>query len=65
MMRMIAEQLAPARIEIADKVGWSADALEAQAIAHLAVRSLRGLPLTLPSTTGVAISMNGGVLVRL
>jgi anhydro-N-acetylmuramic acid kinase len=65
MMRMIAEQLALARIEIADKVGWSADALEAQAIAYLAVRSLRGLPLTLPSTTGVAISMNGGVLVRL
>jgi anhydro-N-acetylmuramic acid kinase len=65
MMRMIAEQLAPARIEAADKVGWSTDALEAQAIGYLAVRSLRGLPLTLPSTTGVATSMNGGVLVRL
>jgi anhydro-N-acetylmuramic acid kinase len=65
MMRMIANELAPARIETADKVGWSADALEAQALAYLAVRNLRGLPLTFPSTTGVAISMNGGVLVRL
>jgi anhydro-N-acetylmuramic acid kinase len=64
-MRMIAEQFAPARIETADAVGASADALEAQALAYLAARSLRGLPLTLPSTTGVATSMNGGVLVRL
>src|SRR5262245_59921477 len=65
MMRMIAEQLAPARVETAAAVGASANALEAQALAYLAVRNLRGLPLTLPSMTGVATSMNGGVLVRL
>ena len=65
MMRMIAGQLAPARVETAAAIGGSADALEAQALAYLAVRSLRGLPLTLPSMTGVATSMNGGVLVRL
>ena len=29
-------------VETADEVGWSADALEAQAFAYLAVRSLRG-----------------------
>ena len=65
MMRMIAAELAPARVESADAVGASARALEAQALAYLAVRNLRGLPLTVPSTTGVATSMNGGVLVRL
>jgi len=65
MMRMIARQLAPAPVEIADAIGAAANALEAQALAYLAVRNLRGLPLTVPSTTGVATSMNGGVLVRL
>ena len=64
-MRMITKQLAPAQVESADAVGWSADALEAQAFAYLAVRSLRSLPLTFPDTTGAPKSMNGGVLVRL
>ena len=52
-MRMLAERLAPAKVETASDVGWSADALEAQAFAYLAVRSLRELPLTFPGTTGV------------
>jgi anhydro-N-acetylmuramic acid kinase len=64
LMRMLAERLAPAPIETADKVGWSADALEAQAFAYLAVRSLRGLPLTFPGTTGVAAPLTGGVVAR-
>jgi anhydro-N-acetylmuramic acid kinase len=65
LMRRIADELAPARIQSADAVGWSAVALEAQALGYLAVRSLRSLPLTFPDTTGVATSTNGGVLVRL
>jgi anhydro-N-acetylmuramic acid kinase len=64
LMRMIAERLAPARVETADAVGWSSDALEAQAFAYLAVRSLRDLPLTFPGTTGVPQPMTGGVLAR-
>ncbi len=51
-----------ARVEPAEARGWSSDAMEAQAFAYLAVRSLRGLPLTFPTTTGVARSMSGGVL---
>ena len=42
--------------------GWSADALEAQAFAYLAVRCLRGLPITFPTTTGVPRPLTGGVL---
>ena len=42
LMRMLAERLAPARVQTADDAGWSIDALEAQAFAYLAVRSLRG-----------------------
>jgi anhydro-N-acetylmuramic acid kinase len=65
LMQMITQQLAPAQVESADAVGWSAHALEAQAFAFLAVRSLRGLPITFPDTTGAPKSTNGGVLVRL
>jgi anhydro-N-acetylmuramic acid kinase len=64
LMRMLAERLAPVSIETAGAVGWSADALEAQAFAYLAVRSLKGLPLTFPTTTGVPRPLTGGVLVR-
>ena len=64
LMRMLAERLAPATVETADAAGWSADALEAQAFAFLAVRSLRGLPLTFPATTGVATPMRGGLLAQ-
>ena len=47
-----------------EETGWDGDALEAQAFAFLAVRSLRGLPLSLPSTTGVAAPTRGGTLYR-
>ena len=60
LMRMLAERLAPARVETADQAGWSADALEAQAFAFLAVRSLKGLALTFPTTTGAPRPMTGG-----
>jgi anhydro-N-acetylmuramic acid kinase len=43
-----------------DEVGWNGDALEAQAFAFMAVRSLRGLPLSFPGTTGVPRLMTGG-----
>jgi anhydro-N-acetylmuramic acid kinase len=64
LMRMLAQRLAPVSIETAGAVGWSADALEAQAFAYLAVRTLKGLPLTFPTTTGVPRPLTGGVLVR-
>jgi anhydro-N-acetylmuramic acid kinase len=64
LMRMLAERLAPATVETAGALGWSADALEAQAFAYLAVRTLRDLPLTFPTTTGVPQPMRGGVLER-
>jgi anhydro-N-acetylmuramic acid kinase len=42
--------------------GWDGDALEAQAFAFLAVRSLKNLPLSLPGTTGVPYPLSGGRL---
>lgn len=47
-----------------EALGWDGDALEAQGFAYLAVRSLRGLPLTLPSTTGAPLPLAGGRLTR-
>lgn len=45
-----------------EQMGWDGDALEAQAFAYLAVRSLRGLPLSWPTTTGTAAPTSGGRL---
>jgi anhydro-N-acetylmuramic acid kinase len=47
-------------VRAVEAVGWDGDALEAQAFAYLAVRSLRGLPLSLPSTTGIPQAATGG-----
>jgi anhydro-N-acetylmuramic acid kinase len=63
LLRMLRERL-HSSVQIAEAVGWSSDALEAQAFAFLAVRSLKGLPLTFPTTTGVVRPTAGGVLAR-
>jgi anhydro-N-acetylmuramic acid kinase len=53
-----------APVDAVEAVGWDGDALEAQAFAFLAVRSLRGLPLTFPGTTGAPHPLTGGVAHR-
>jgi anhydro-N-acetylmuramic acid kinase len=64
MLRMLRERLAPATVEAADVLGWSSDAIEAQAFGFLAARGLKGLPLSYPATTGVPIPMTGGIIAR-
>jgi anhydro-N-acetylmuramic acid kinase len=51
-----------APVRAVEAVGWDGDALEAQAFAYLAVRSVRGLPLSLPATTGAPFPVCGGRL---
>ncbi len=51
-------------VDPVESVGWRGDALEAEAFGFLAVRSLRGLPLSLPSTTGCGAPITGGRLWR-
>ena len=63
MMRGLNDVLSGA-VEPVEAVGWNGDALEAQAFAYLAVRSLDGLPLTVPSTTGVSKPVTGGRYCR-
>ncbi len=64
LMKMLAERLAPASVETADAVGWSSQSIEAQAFAYLAVRTLNGMPLTFPTTTGVAAPLPGAIIAR-
>lgn len=49
-------------VTTADDFGWSAHMMEAQAFAFLAVRAVKGLPLTYRGTTGVAQPTTGGVI---
>ena len=60
LMAALAERLG-APCDAVEGVGWQGDALEAQAFGYLAVRSRRGLPLSLPRTTGVPHPVSGGV----
>jgi anhydro-N-acetylmuramic acid kinase len=53
-----------APVDPVEAAGWDGDALEAQAFAFLAMRNLAGLPLSLPSTTGVRAPTPGGRLFR-
>jgi anhydro-N-acetylmuramic acid kinase len=47
-----------------ESLGWTGSALEAQAFAFLAMRSLKKLPLSLPTTTGCNRATTGGALYR-
>jgi anhydro-N-acetylmuramic acid kinase len=49
-----------APVEPIEAIGYDGDALEAQCFGYLAVRSRRGLPLSLPTTTGAPSPMTGG-----
>jgi len=60
MMDELAKALA-VPVDPVEAVGWNGDMLEAQAFAYLAVRSLSGLPLSEPGTTGVPEPQCGGV----
>ncbi len=63
MMEKLQEKLGYG-VKAVEDLGWNGDMLEAQGFAYLAVRSLLGLALTLPTTTGIAEPMTGGELYR-
>jgi anhydro-N-acetylmuramic acid kinase len=62
IMQALGVQLS--NVQAAEHLGLDGDAVEAEAWAFLAVRSLRGLPLTYPGTTGVREPVTGGVLAK-
>jgi len=63
LMNALQERLG-ATVDPVEAIGWDGDLIEAQAFAYMAVRSLRGLPISFPGTTGVRQPMAGGRLHR-
>lgn len=59
MMQALRDRLGEVRT--ADDFGLRSDFIEAEAMAFLAARSVRGLPLTFPGTTGVPRPTTGGM----
>jgi anhydro-N-acetylmuramic acid kinase len=53
----------PMEVRMAEDVGWRGDSIEAEAFAYLAARTMRGLPISFPATTGVPRPMIGGRIV--
>jgi anhydro-N-acetylmuramic acid kinase len=62
-MTMLADAL-PCPLLSAEDAGWRGDSIEAEAFALLAVRTLRGLPISFPGTTGVREAMLGGLVTK-
>lgn len=54
------EQRLQLTVQSIDERGLDGDFIEAQAFAYMAVRRLRGLPLSFPTTTGVDRPVSGG-----
>ena len=63
IMKSLAAKLP--NVRPAEDFGFDGDAMEAEAWAYLAVRSLKGLPLTFPGTTKVSAPLTGGVLAKI
>jgi anhydro-N-acetylmuramic acid kinase len=63
MMRMLEQSLA-VPVQPIEAIGADGDALEAQAFAFMAVRTLRGLPISFPKTTGAPAPLCGGRVAR-
>jgi len=60
LMRALRDRL-DAVVEPIEAIAFDGDQLEAQCFAYLALRSRRGLPLSLPTTTGAKAPTTGGV----
>lgn len=63
IMKALTQRL-PVPVKTAEDHGWRGDSIEAEAIAYLAARTFRGLPISFPATTGVAKPLPGGRIVR-
>lgn len=61
LMGMIDEEMPGASVAPAEVFGWRGDLIEAEAFAWLAARVERGLPTSLPSTTGAGKPVCGGL----
>jgi anhydro-N-acetylmuramic acid kinase len=64
LVERIRAALKPAKVVSAEDLGWRGGAIEAEAFAYMAARSLKGLAISFPGTTGVKRPLSGGVTFR-
>jgi anhydro-N-acetylmuramic acid kinase len=66
LMGEIAALLEPLgeKVIVAEDAGFNGDSMEAEAWAYLAVRCLKGLPITFPGTTGAPEPLSGGLVAK-
>lgn len=64
LIRMLAERLQSATVETPTQSVGRRRHWKRRPFAYLAVRTLNGLPLTFPGTTGVSAPMPGGIIAR-
>ncbi len=66
LMREIRGLLEPLgeRVLVAEDLNLNGDSMEAEAWAYLAVRSLEGLPISFPGTTGAPKPLSGGLIAE-
>jgi len=64
LVAQLTQAISPAKVILAEDLGWRGGALEAEGFAYMAVRSLKGLPISFPGTTGVKTPLTGGQLTR-
>jgi anhydro-N-acetylmuramic acid kinase len=61
MMKGVSEEYSGILLSLDDN-NWNADAMEAQAFAYLAVKSIKSLPYTFNKITGVNAATSGGLI---
>ncbi len=66
IIKELKNSLASEKITIhqTEEIGLNGDAIEAEAFAFLAIRSLKNLPISFNKTTGIANALSGGVLYK-
>ena len=65
LIKKIQESLSPnLKLKLIDDFNINGDFVESQAFAFLAIRSIKGLPISFPNTTGCKIASTGGELIK-
>ena len=65
LIKKIQKNLSPnLKLKLIDDFNINGDFVESQAFAFLAIRSIKGLPISFPNTTGCKIASTGGELIK-
>ena len=65
LIKKIQKNLPPnLKLKFIDSFNLHGDFVESQAFAFLAIRSIKGLPISFPKTTGCKIASTGGELIK-